>query len=303
MTPAIDIVSLTIKTKYGKYQYRFREWGAESWGFWVASIANDLEVKKEDVIINKINDNHLVFNFTSKKDKYICGSFNRNTYHIKCNDEIKIGINRKEYPNFVEKAIKGFDDFFEEKWLKENTKLVDLTNEEEVINHILSQCNETKTTREELIKNLQKAMNKKIMSLLNDFKLSDDYWIFNLDTKDASDEFKKYFAFRNDFSKKIKVDEEDRFLTDYEIIQKYGREWWKQSDSSLTHCLKEDLSIEELKWISKRMSFVSYRSWIFKLSKNNSIIPLFYQTNDWNKYYKKRKDAQNFRIPLDKLKN
>lgn len=43
MTPAIDIVSFTIKTKYGKYQYRFREWGAESWGFWVASIASDLD--------------------------------------------------------------------------------------------------------------------------------------------------------------------------------------------------------------------------------------------------------------------
>ena len=111
MTPAIDIVSFTIKTKYAKYQYRFREWGAESWGFWVASIASDLEVKNEDVIINKINDNHLVFNFTSKKDKYICGNFNRNTYHINYNDEIKIGINRKEYPNFVEKAIKGFNDF------------------------------------------------------------------------------------------------------------------------------------------------------------------------------------------------
>ena len=120
MTPAIDLVSFTIKTKNGKYQYRFRRWGAESWGFWVASIANDLEVKKEDVIINKINDNHLVFNFTSKKDEYICGNFNRNTYYIKCNDDIKIGINRKEYPNFVEKAIKGFNDFFGKKWQKNN---------------------------------------------------------------------------------------------------------------------------------------------------------------------------------------
>ena len=62
-------------------------------------------------LINLSQFNHLVFNFTSKKDKYICGNFNRNTYHINYNDEIKIGINRKEYPNFVEKAIKGFNDF------------------------------------------------------------------------------------------------------------------------------------------------------------------------------------------------
>jgi len=53
-------------------------------------------------------------------------------------------------------------------------QLIDLTNEEEVINYILSQCDETKITREKLIKNLQKAMNNKIMNLLNNFKLSDE---------------------------------------------------------------------------------------------------------------------------------
>lgn len=304
MTPAIDIVSFTIKNpRNAKYQYRFRDWGTESWGYEIASIASDLDVKKEDVIINKINDNHLVFNFTSKKDKYICGNFNRNTYYIKCNDEIKIGINRKEYPNFVEKAIKGFNDFFEEKLINENTKLIDLTNEEEVINYILSQCDETKITREKLIKNLQKAMNNKIMNLLNNFKLSDECWIFNMDTKYGSDSFKKYFAFRNDFPANMKVDEEDRFLTDYELIQKYGREWWHENSFPFTNCLREDLNIEELKWVSKRMSFVPYQSWIFKLSKNNSIIPAFYQTNDWGQFSKKIKAAQNFRIPVDNLKN
>ena len=51
------------------------------------------------------------------------------------------------------------------------------------------------------------------------------------------------------------------------------------------------------------MSFVPYQSWIFKLSKNNSIIPVFYQTNDWGQFSKKIKDAQNFRIPVDNLKN
>jgi len=45
-----------------------------------------------------------------------------------------------------------------------------------------------------------------------------------MDTKYGSDSFKKYFAFRNDFPANMKVDEEDRFLTDYELIQKYGRE-------------------------------------------------------------------------------
>lgn len=304
MTPAIDIVSFTIKTKYAKYQYRFRREGPSGWGFRVASIANDLEVAKENVTINRINDNHLTFSFTSKKDKYIYGSFNRNSYHINYNDKIEIGINRKEYSNFSNETIKGFNHFFKQKWINENTKLIDLTNEEEVINHILSQCNDSTITKEKIVNKLQKAMHKKIMHLLENFKLSDEYWIFNMqNNKYVSDSFKKYFIFRNEFQKNSKVDEEDYFLTDYELIQKYGIEWWRENAFTIINVLKEDLTIQELKWVSKKMCFSEFRFWKFTISNDYSIIPSFYQSNnedDWDSTLKK---AKEFRIPLTKLKN
>lgn len=304
MTPEIDLVSFTIKTKNGKYQYRFRRWGAESWGYEIASIASDLEVKKENVIINKINDNHLVFNFTSKKDEYICGSFNRNSYHINYNDKLEIGINRKEYSDFPEEAIKGFNLFFEKKWINENTKLINLTNEEEVINHILSQCNDNKITREKIIKKLQKEMHKEIMTLLDNFKLSNEYWIFNMqNNKDISDSFKKYFIFRNEFQKNSKVDDEDYFLTDYELIQKYGIDWWKQNELTVINVLKEDLTIEELKLVCKKMCFSQYQFWKFKISNDYSIIPSFYQSNNEDDWYSKLMEAKKFRIPINKLNN
>lgn len=304
MTPAIDIVSFTIKTKNAKYQYRFREWGAESWGFWVASIASDLEVAKENVTINRINDNHLTFSFTSKKDKYIYGSFNRNSYHINYNDKIEIGINRKEYSNFSDETIKGFNHFFEQKWINENTKLIDLTNEEEVINYILSQCNDSTITKEKIVNKLQKAMHKKIMHLLENFKLSDEYWIFNMqNNKYVSDSFKKYFIFRNEFQKNSKVDEEDYFLTDYELIQKYGIEWWRENAFTIINVLKEDLTIQELKWVSKKMCFSEFRFWKFTISNDYSIIPSFYQSNNEDDWDSKLKKAKEFRIPLTKLKN
>ena len=304
MTPEIDLVSFTIKTKNEKYKYRFRRWGAESWGFCVASIANDLDTAKENVTINKINENHLIFSFTAKKDKNICGSFNRNSYHINYNDKIEIGINRKEYSDFSEEAIKGFNLFFEKKWINENTKLINLTNEEEVINHILSQCNDNKITREKIIKKLQKEMHKEIMTLLDNFKLSNEYWIFNMqNNKDISDSFKKYFIFRNEFQKNSKVDDEDYFLTDYELIQKYGIDWWKQNELTVINVLKEDLTIEELKWVCKKMCFSQYQFWKFKISNDYSIIPSFYQSNNEDDWYSKLMEAKKFRIPINKLNN
>ena len=116
---------------------------------------------------------------------------------------------------------------------------IDLTNWEEVVNYMCFQPKFKWQTKENFIKHIKEDMISEIIWLWSEDKLNTNHWDNSVWNDELNNEYKKYFQLKNEFDKNANVDKEDRFLTRYELIKKYGQDWYDENYEGTTYSLNE----------------------------------------------------------------
>ena len=178
---------------------------------------------------------------------------------------------------------------------------IDTTNWKEVIDYMVSQSKFEWKTEEYFIKDLQKDMIDEIIWLWSEAELNTSNWDDCVWNDDVNKDYKKYFDLKNDFVKNANVDKEDCFLTGYELIKKYGQDWYDENYQGSTISIKNNLSIDQLELLASLMKRGYYDFWNYEINKKGFIFPRFnqYSTSEYSEYVSDKTRFENFEVEIN----
>ena len=184
-------------------------------------------------------------------------------------------------------------------------KKIDLTNWEEVVEYMCSQSKFEWKTKENFIKNLQEDMISEINWLWSEDQLNINHWDNSIWNDELNKEHKKYFELKNEFNKNTNVDKEDRFLTRYELIKKYGQDWYDENYVGATYSIKNNLSIDQLESLTSLMKEGYYDFWSYEIDEKGFIFPYFrqYSTEKYSEYMNDKRWFENFEVEVNQQKS
>ena len=180
-------------------------------------------------------------------------------------------------------------------------KIIDLTNWEEVINYMCSESKFEWKTKENFIKHIQEDMISEINWLWSEDELNTNHWDNSVWNDELNKEYKEYFQLKNEFNKNAIIDKEDYSLTDYELIKKYGQDWYDENYEATIYLIKNNLSIDKLEFLTSLMKKKYYYFWSYEINKKGFIFPYFHQydTSEYSMYMDERKRFENFEIEVN----
>lgn len=181
---------------------------------------------------------------------------------------------------------------------------IDLTNWEEIVDYMCSQSKFEWKTKENFIKHIKEDMISEIIWLWSEAELNTSKWDNCVWNDEVNKEYKKYFDLKNDFLKNANLDKEDYFLTGYDLIKKYGQDWYDENYQGSTISIKNNLSIDQLELLASLMKHGYYDFWSYGINKKGFIFPYFHQynTSEYSKYMDERKRFENFEIEVEQQK-
>ena len=184
-------------------------------------------------------------------------------------------------------------------------KKVDITNWREVVNYMVSQSKFEWKTEEHFIKDLREDMISEINWLWSEAELNTSEWDNCVWNDEVNKEYKKYFGLKNDFVKNANVDKEDYFLTGYELIKKYGQDWYDENYQGSTISIKNNLSIDQLELLASLMKRGYYDFWNYEINKKGFIFPRFnqYSTSEYLEYMDGKRKFENFEVEINQQKS
>lgn len=182
---------------------------------------------------------------------------------------------------------------------------IDLTNWEEVVNYMCSQSKFEWKTKENFIKHLQEDMISEINWLWSEDQLNINHWDNSIWNDELNKEHKKYFELKNEFNKNTNVDKEDYSLTCYELIKKYGQDWYDENYVGATYSIKNNLSIDQLELLTSLMKEGYYDFWSYEIDEKGFIFPYFrqYSTEKYSEYMNDKRWFENFEVEVNQQKS
>lgn len=182
---------------------------------------------------------------------------------------------------------------------------IDLTNWEEVVNYMCSQSKFEWKTKENFIKHLQEDMISEIIWLWSEDELNINHWDNSVWDDELNKEHKEYFQLKNEFDKNAIVDKEDYSLTDYELIKKYGQDWYDENYEATIYSIKNNLSIDQLESLTSLMKKEYYYFWSYEINKKGFIFPYFHQysTSKYSEYMYDQRKFENFEVEINQQKS
>ena len=184
-------------------------------------------------------------------------------------------------------------------------KTIDVTRWYEVLDYVLSNSQNRKEKTKDLVFDVREKMIKEINLLSDNEKLNgidenNGEW-----SDELNNEYKKYFSFENAFYKNAIVDKEDRFLTHYELIKKYGQDWVKKNLWLNLSGYKSDLSIDQLEDLTSLLRKEYCGFWSYEIDKKASISPKYHQysISEYSKYINDKNMFENFEIEVEQQKS
>ena len=183
---------------------------------------------------------------------------------------------------------------------------IDLTNWREVVGFVIDCQDQEKSkywTKEKEINSLRETIKEEIEYLWNNDEINTRKWDECVWNDEVNREYKEYFDLKNVFNKGAIVEEEDYSSTDYELIKKYGRDWYDENYEQTTDCLiKNNLSIDQLESLASLMKKGYYDFWSYEINKKGFIFHTFINTILQNilSIWMKEKDLKTLK---SKLKN
>ena len=97
--------------------------------------------------------------------------------------------------------------------------------------------------------------------LWSEDELNTNRWDNIVLNDELNKEYKEYFQWKNTFYKNANVDKEDYSLTDYELIKKYGQDWYDENYEATIYSIKNNLSIDQLESLASLMKKGYYDFW------------------------------------------
>lgn len=182
---------------------------------------------------------------------------------------------------------------------------IDLTNWREVVDYMVFQSNFDWKTEEHFIKDLQEDMISEINWLWSEDQLNINHWDNSIWNDELNKEHKKYFELKNEFNKNANVDKEDHSLTRYELIKKYGQDWYDENYVGATYSIKNNLSIDQLESLTSLMKEGYYDFWSYEIDEKGFIFPYFrqYSTEKYSEYMNAKRRFENFEVEVNQQKS
>ena len=174
-------------------------------------------------------------------------------------------------------------------------------NWREVVDYMRSQSKFEWKTKENFIKHIKEDMISEINWLWSEDELNTNRWDNSVLNDELNKEYKEYFQWKNTFYKNVNVDKEDYSLTDYELIKKYGQDWYDENYEATIYSIKTNLSIDQLESLASLMKKGYYGFWSYEINKKRFIFPYFHQysTSEYSEYMDERKRFENFEIEVE----
>ena len=184
-------------------------------------------------------------------------------------------------------------------------KKIDITNWKEVVEYLASQSKFEWKTEEHFIKDLQEDMISEINWLWSEDQLNINHWDNSIWNDELNKEHKKYFELKNEFNKNTNVDKEDYSLTRYELIKKYGQDWYDENYVGTTYSIKNNLSIDQLESLTSLMKEGYYDFWSYEIDEKGFIFPYFrqYSTEKYSEYMNDKRWFENFEVEVNQQKS
>ena len=184
-------------------------------------------------------------------------------------------------------------------------KTIDVTSWYEVLDYILSNSENRKEKTKDLVFDVREKMIKQInllsdMEKLNEVDENNGEW-----NEELNNEYKKYFSFKNHFYKNAIVEEEDRFLTRYELRKKYGQDWVNKNLFINLLGYKRNLSIDQLESLTSLLKKEYCGFWSYEIDKEASIHPKYHQysISEYSKYINDKNMFENFEVEINQQKS
>ena len=186
-------------------------------------------------------------------------------------------------------------------------KTIDITNWREVVDFVIDCQDQEKSkywTKEKEIDSLREAIKEEIEYLWNNDEINTRKWDECCWDDNVNTEFKDFFNISNKFQENLKIDDEDYSLTDYELIKKYGQDWYDDNFYSRDISIKEDLSIDSLEQLTSLMKEGYYDFWSYEIDNKGFINPEFHQyyTDEYSEYINDLRKFENFEIEVNQQK-
>lgn len=184
-------------------------------------------------------------------------------------------------------------------------KKIDITNWKEVVEYLASQSKFEWKTEKHFIKDLQEDMISEINWLWSEDQLNINHWDNSIWNDELNKEHKKYFELKNEFNKNTNVDKEDYSLTRYELIKKYGQDWYDENYVGATYSIKNKLSIDQLESLTSLMKEGYYDFWSYEIDEKGFIFPYFHQysTEKYSEYMDAKRWFENFEVEVNQQKS
>lgn len=179
---------------------------------------------------------------------------------------------------------------------------IDLTNWREVVDYMCSQSKFEWKAKENFIKHIKEDMISEIIWLWSEDELNTNHWDNSVWNDELNKEHKGYFQLKNEFNKNAIIDKEDYSLTDYELIKKYGQDWYDENYEATIYSIKNNLSIDQLESLTSLMKKGYYDFWYYEINKKGFIFPRFHQysTSEYSEYMDERRRFENFEVEVEK---
>lgn len=188
-------------------------------------------------------------------------------------------------------------------------KKIDITNWREVVDFVIDRQDQEKSkywTKEKEINSLREAIKEEIEYLWNNDEINTRKWDECCWDDNVNIEFKEFFNISNKFQKNLKIDDEDYSSTDYELIKKYGKDWYDDNFYSREISIKENLSIDQLESLASLMKEGYYDFWSYEINKDTGFVtPHFHQysTSEYSDYIHDRRKFENFEVEVGQQKS
>ena len=185
---------------------------------------------------------------------------------------------------------------------------IDLTNWREVVDFVIDCQDQEKSkywTKEKEINSLREIIKEEIEYLWNNDEINTRKWDECCWDDNVNMEFKEFFNISNKFQENLKIDDEDYSSTDYELIKKYGKDWYDDNFYSRDISIKENLSIDQLESLASLMKEGYYDFWSYEIDKKGFINPEFHQyhTDEHSEYIDDQRKFENFEVQVNEQKS
>ena len=181
---------------------------------------------------------------------------------------------------------------------------IDLTNWKEAVDFVIAHQDQQTLkywTKEKEINSLRKTIREIMQYLWDCDEINARKWDYFCWDDSVNKEFKKFFNTINEFQENSKVNYEDYSSTKYELIKKYGQDWYDDNFASTIVYIKKYLSINRLLELASLMQRKYYAFWSYEIDNHGLFItPKFHQydTANYSKYLKDLQAYENFEFEV-----